>query len=52
MRIVKDIIWRIVCQELENEQVKIGSSLTMKRQSSQSLQVKDKDTKLPQWRLA
>ena len=48
----KDIIWRFVCQELQNGHLKIDSSLTMNRQSSQSLQVKDKDTKLPQWRLA
>ena len=34
MRIVKDIIWRTVCQELHNEHVKIDLSLTMKRQSS------------------
>ena len=48
----KDIIFRIVYQELQNGHVKIDSSLTMIRLSSQSLQVKDKETKVPQWRLA
>ena len=30
MRIVKDIIWRTVCQELQNGNEKIDSSLTRK----------------------
>ena len=47
MRMVKDMIWRIVCQELQNGHEKIDLSSTMKRQISYSFQVKDKDPKLP-----
>ena len=34
MRIVKDIIWRIVYWKLQNGYMKIDSSLTIKRQNS------------------